>query len=120
MASVGGKYNRSLESSTSSIGELETPLGVRFSILAGKHVGDDVHVGRILALSPKAARVRSEAAVDEMSDLRLKVEDAAGQLLPGHSYAKVVSCEGDVFTLRFTAGAPAVALAQGEATNAGD
>ena len=54
----------------------------------------------------------SEIPVEEMSDLHLELGGDAEGRLPSQSYAKVVSREGDTFTIRFTAGDPASAIAR--------
>ncbi len=68
---------------------LDPPLKAVFTVLEGKRVGRDEEPAEIVALSRSGAALRSEATVEALSDLKLRIVGNAG-LLPGDLYAKAV------------------------------
>lgn len=83
---------------------VDPPLGVVFTVLEGKRLGRDEEPAEIVALSAHGAALRSEASVEPLSNLKLRVVGPGG-LLPGDLYAKaLLSSDGPsaVTRLRFT------------------
>jgi hypothetical protein len=68
---------------------IDPPLGAVFTVLEGKRIGRDEEPAGIVALSRSGAELRSEATVEALSDLKLRIVGTGG-LLPGDLYAKVV------------------------------
>lgn len=68
---------------------VDPPLGAVFTVLEGKRIGRDQEPAEIVALSRSGAELRSEATIEALSDLKLRILGDGG-LLPGDLYAKVV------------------------------
>lgn len=68
---------------------LDPPLRAVFTVLEGKRVGRDEEPAEIVALSRSGAAMKSEATVEALSDLKLRIVGDAG-FLPGDLYAKAV------------------------------
>lgn len=84
--------------------EISPPWRVRIALLEGKGVGEERALGAILALSPGAARIRCDAPIAELADLRLELLDPSGEALEA-CYGKVVqgsAAPGGEFVIRFT------------------
>ncbi|MBK6403725.1 MAG: hypothetical protein IPF66_01035 [Holophagales bacterium] len=60
-----------------------------FTVLEGKRIGRDEEPAEIVGLSRSGAELRSEATVEALSDLKLRIVGNGG-LLAGDLYAKVV------------------------------
>lgn len=93
-----------LERSGETFRPVEPPLPVVFTVLEGKRLGRDEEPAEIVALSARGAALRSAAAVEALSNLKLRVVGAGG-LLPGDLYAKVLlsaDAPSAVTRLRFT------------------
>ncbi|HYN43247.1 MAG TPA: adenylate/guanylate cyclase domain-containing response regulator [Thermoanaerobaculia bacterium] len=78
-----------LERRTETLWPLDPPLRTVFTVLEGKRVGRDEEPAEIVALSRSGAALRSDATIEALSDLKLRIVGAAG-LLPGDLYAKAV------------------------------
>jgi adenylate cyclase len=93
-----------LERRGETLWPVDPPLRVVFTVLEGKRLGRDEEPAEIVALSAHGAALRSEAAVEALSNLKLRVVGPGG-LLPGDLYAKaLLSSDGSsgVTRLRFT------------------
>ena len=83
--------------------ELDERIHVRFAVLDGKAVSDRCHDGHVSALSSTGARIRSDAEVHELADLRIELVGVDGA--EGVCYAKVVDRGAGaetVLTVRFS------------------
>ena len=103
VAGVGGRYALDLPRDPGEFSELDPEIAVRFSVLEGKDVSRQLHVGQLWAWSVTGARVRSDADVRELADLRIELAEGDGA--DGACYAKVVDrTDGPVrsFTVRFS------------------
>ena len=78
-----------LERRAETLWPVDPPLKAVFTVLEGKRVGRDEEPAEIVALSRSGAALRSEATVEALSDLKLRIVGDAG-LLPGDLYAKAV------------------------------
>jgi len=68
---------------------VDPPLRAVFTVLEGKRVGRDEEPAEIVALSTRGAAFRSEAVLEPLSDLKIRIVGRGG-LLPGDLYAKAV------------------------------
>jgi len=87
---IGGAHGLELPDHAAVWTELAAEVPVRFGLLEGKQVSDALRSGSFCALSQTGARLRSEAALPELTDLRIEILDGSGAPLPGAFYAKVV------------------------------
>ncbi|MDJ0976679.1 MAG: adenylate/guanylate cyclase domain-containing protein [Planctomycetota bacterium] len=102
---IGMPYNLQLPIERSEPEPLPRPLAVRFSVLEEKIVGRTVLDGRLTHLSEKDAILESDAALAELSNLKLFVLDDRGEVVGGALYAKVVDTaptDTPAVRLRFT------------------
>ena len=93
-----------LERRAEELRAVEPPLRAVFTVLEGKRVARDEEPAEIVALSPRGAALRSEASVEALSGLKLRIVGPGG-LLPGELYAKVLPAPGErpgLARLRFT------------------
>jgi len=101
---VEGEPDLRLERAAETLWPLDPPLKVVFTVLEGKRVGRDEEPAELVAVSRRGAALRSSAAVEALSDLKLRVFGASGRL-PGDLYAKALpALDGahGVTRLRFT------------------
>jgi hypothetical protein len=88
---------------------LAQPLAVRCWKLEGKHVGGDVFDGTLTALCSNEADLETAAAPEALTNLKLRLLDAAGHERDGDIYVKVMTlAAGGAARLRFTAVPPDV------------
>lgn len=83
---------------------VDPPLRVVFTVLEGKRVGRDEEPAELVAMSRHGATLLTSAAVEPLSDLKLRVLGAAGPL-SGDLYAKslpAAESPDGVVRLRFT------------------
>jgi adenylate cyclase len=103
LVGLGGSHGLELPRRAFEIDELPEPIAVEFALLEGKDIGKGRKSGIVTALSSTAGVVSSDAAVEELSNLRIEVTGGSGEAC----YAKFVSiseAEGS-FVIRFTSGA---------------
>lgn len=106
LVGLGGSYGLELPQRAFEMDALAEPIAVEFAVLEGKDIGAGRESGVITALSPTAGVVRCDAAVEELSNLRIELPGRPGDAC----YAKVVSvseAEGS-FVVSFTSGAGAL------------
>jgi adenylate cyclase len=109
VSGIGAPYGLRIEERSHALQPLDTPVAVSFTVLEEKFVGDTVHEGLLLAVSPSEADLRALLDVAPLSNLRLTVAGAAGAGAPaGEIYAKTLG--GDAAAqrsrLRFTSVTP--------------
>jgi adenylate cyclase len=108
---VGGVYSLELPELAAEWKDLSDQVPVRFGLLEGKRVADASSPASFSALSQHGARLRSDAALPELGDLRIELLDDVGAPLPGAFYAKVVRASSDAdgtALVRFTSRSPAL------------
>jgi adenylate cyclase len=101
---VEGEPDLGLERAAETLWRVDPPVRVVFTVLEGKRVGRDEEPAELVAVSRRGAAMRSSAAVEALSDLKLRLCGTSG-LLPGDLYAKAVPVpdgEPGVTRLRFT------------------
>jgi class 3 adenylate cyclase/CheY-like chemotaxis protein/phosphoribosyl 1,2-cyclic phosphodiesterase len=107
---IGGGYDVSLPRREDALRTIIREVPIRFWILEGKRVGDDVFEGAFVRLSVSGAQVRSTTPLRALSNLKIEVRDEAGRPVAGALYAKVLEAdgEGSLFRLRFTSVPPEI------------
>ena len=103
---IAGDHNLFLpEKKKIELLELKQPLPVRFTVLSGKHAGEDMLDGTILKVAAGAAEIRADTAVDRLTNLKMSLFDDEGYEITTEMYAKVTSNLPDsppVFRVNFT------------------
>jgi adenylate cyclase len=110
LAGIGGGYDVFLPRREDALRAIAREVPIRFWILEGKRVGDDVFEGSFVQLSASGAQARCATPLRALSNLKIEVRDEAGQPVGGDVYAKVVEADGDgaLVRLRFTSVPPEV------------
>jgi predicted ATPase/class 3 adenylate cyclase len=106
---IGAPWAVDLEDAASELHIPEPGLRIRYRVLSGKDVLDEPMDADVLGLSLRGARVRSGRIESPLTNLRLRLLDAAGEV-DADVYAKVVARDdgdADTFALRFTHVPPA-------------
>jgi adenylate cyclase len=86
VSGIAGSHNIFLNSAqTAPITQLEPPLKLHYGLLDGKHMGDQLFTGEIIALAGKEAQIRSAHCPKVLSNLKLELND-----IPAEIYAKVI------------------------------
>lgn len=86
---IGGEYNLFLPEKTVQSVALREEIPLLYWVIEGKMTQVIEREGRIVELSPTGARLRLESPVAPFSNLKLRLLDANGAVLPGDIYVKV-------------------------------
>ncbi len=113
---IAGKYNLFLQQEEEIFLPLPEPLALHYTILEGKHVGENVFLGSMVELSAKGAKIQSRQG--EQDTIPLSLTNIKLNLLPldhlaatsEDIYAKVLEEPANAgnFYIRFTAKPPDV------------
>jgi adenylate cyclase len=90
VGAIGAPYNLSLPPRSASLRALPAPVPIRFTVLEEKFVGRTVYDGRLTEASRTEARFECEAAPPPLSNLKILLLSAPGNMPGGEIYAKVV------------------------------
>jgi adenylate cyclase len=87
---IGGEFNIFLEEKKPlDLYTLAHPMRINFSILAGKHAGDELHSGTITRMSRKHAELEAGIRPEKLSNLKITLFDDSGTEVTSDLYAKV-------------------------------
>jgi adenylate cyclase len=110
---IGGKFNLVVPKQEEKLMLLNQSIPVQYTVLKGKHLGENVFQGKLVKLSGCTAEIYSEYPVELLSNLKINLltgtEQARGL---GDIYAKVVEISADSpsnFCVGFTGIPPEVA-----------
>ena len=78
-----------LDRAAETLWPVDPSLKIVFTVLEGKRIGRDEEPAEIVALSRCGATLRSDATVEALSDLKVRILGGGG-LLPGDLYAKAL------------------------------
>ena len=112
---IGGQYNLFLPREKEEFFPLAEAIDLKYTILEGKHIGQDVFSGSLTELSPQGALIcsnqrRRDDLPPELSNIKLNLL-SEGRAEPSEDiYAKVslTDTEQNCFYIRFTAKPPDV------------
>jgi adenylate cyclase len=103
---IRGEFNLFLpEKVDIELPDLPRPIPVLFTILEGKHAGDEAHSGTVVRMLDATAEIHADIAPDKLTNLKISVSDREGNEITTDLYAKVigvVSDHADVFKVQFT------------------
>jgi adenylate cyclase len=86
--------------------ELTQPLSLQFTLLEGKHVGEERYQAAIIKIAPKMAEITASILPPRLSNLRLSLYDYDNRLISDNLYGKVLTHLSEVpgvFQVNFTA-----------------
>jgi adenylate cyclase len=109
---IAGEFNLFLVEKEDVPTPLAAPIPIRFAILEGKRVGDDVYSGEIVSASATGAHIGSAVPLRPLSNVQIRVLKPDGEEVDGDLYAKVMEAPEEVrghFVVRFTSVPPALA-----------
>ncbi len=86
---IGGKFNVRLDRQEEQILPVPEVVPVRFTILEGKHAGDDAFIGQFVQLSNQGAGLRSDRELEVLSNLKFQILDSEGREISGDLYGKI-------------------------------
>jgi adenylate cyclase len=105
VGAISGPHEIALpEPQAAQLRALEPPLPLHFTVLAGKHAGEEAHAGDLISLGDKVAVVASGVVPDRLANVKIALADAAGTQVCAEVYAKVVALEPEQghFRVHFT------------------
>ncbi|MEC4893147.1 MAG: adenylate/guanylate cyclase domain-containing protein [Oscillatoria sp. PMC 1051.18] len=110
---IAGKYNFSLVKEKDVFKPLSQAIPLEYTILEGKHIGENIFSGKIIQISANAAEVRSQAGGGEtlpspLTNIKLNLLNEGEK--SEDIYAKVLSISLDKgsFLIRFTSKPPQI------------
>lgn len=100
---VDGPYGLDLPDAALAAAPLARPADVRFRVLEGKLLGDALHLGVVVALSPLGAAIATRAVLPELADVRIELaSNDEGDTAPAEIYAKVMEARTGALEVTFT------------------
>jgi adenylate cyclase len=84
---------------------LQQPLSVQFTILSGKHTGENFCKGSLIKLNGKVAVIQAESKPSKLSNLKMSIFDNTGNEITNDLYAKMtdnISQSPPTFRVNFT------------------
>jgi len=88
---IGGEFNLYLPDKVEApLVDMDEPLPIRFTILEGKHAGDDINQGRVVRMLGAEAEIEADIAAEKLTNIKISVLDKAGSEITSDLYAKVI------------------------------
>ncbi|EDZ95682.1 adenylate/guanylate cyclase domain-containing protein [Limnospira fusiformis KN01] len=113
VSGIAGKYNLFLPKETEIFYSLSQPISLQYTVLEGKHVGENLFSGRLLQLSDRSALIGAEDGTDSLplvlTNIKLNLKSSNLELRED-IYAKVLEkpAEPGKFYIRFTSKPPVI------------
>jgi adenylate cyclase len=108
---IGGKHKLLLPDIVETLTPLADEIPLRYEVLESNQVKGKMSEGSLIKVSRKAAEVRLEATVANLSNLKMRLIGSKGQEVPGTLYAKVLGAvpgSDNNFSIRFTSVSPEI------------
>ncbi|MFH1531041.1 MAG: adenylate/guanylate cyclase domain-containing protein [Pseudomonadota bacterium] len=106
---IGGEYGIYMEErARPRLFRFPTELGIQFHSITGKDAGDVVNEAKIVGLSAVEAEVVSPLKLAKHSNIKLRLLEQGGGVIPGDMYAKVVEETETGFLVHFTSLPPEI------------
>ena len=102
---IGGAHDLVLAEQEENLTPLAREIAVRYTVLEGKFVGQEMSRGCLIKLGTNTAELLSEAPVPTLSNLRMQLMNPDGETVVGDLIAKVLGDPNENATrviLRFT------------------
>jgi len=104
---IGGEFNLFLPEKVEMVlPDLPRPFPILFTILEGKHAGDEAHKGTVVRMLDTTAEIEAGVSAAKLTNLKISVFDPDGHEVTTDLYAKIISVVSDkpaAFRVRFTA-----------------
>lgn len=108
---IGGQFNLALAGGEMDPAPLRESIDLLYVVIDGKHVGSKVQDCRLLGLAGQGAEVSLGQPVEPLTNLKLSIKEAQGELASKDFYAKVIKSPGrpdGPHLIRFTAVPPEI------------
>lgn len=107
---IGGEFNLTLEGDQSELSALQERVPLFYMVIDGKHVGGQIQECQLISLSHKGAEVNLSTPVEPLTNLKLSLKEAEGELAAKDLYAKVIEVKdgGGTHLIRFTGVPPEI------------
>ena len=108
---IGGPHRLFLPETAEALVPLAEEIPLRYAIVEGDHLGEEMFKGCITKLSLKGAEARLENPVPTLNNLKINLIGTEGQEIPGALYGKVVGTvpgSSTGFSVRFTSMSPEI------------
>ena len=102
---IGGRHKLFLPQTVETLVPLAEEVPLRYAIVEGVYLNDDLFEGSLTKLAPQEAEVRLENPVPTFSNLKMHLIGAEGHEIRGALYCKVVgvvSGSSNRFSIHFT------------------
>jgi len=102
---IAGLYNLALEEKDPAMVTLARQIPVHYTVLEGKHIGEEGLTGTIVQLSEKRAIITLDETAKPLTNLKMNLADAHDKLATKDFYGKVIDQSGEkgfTHTVRFT------------------
>jgi len=107
IAGIGGSYNIYLRGAVAvPLYPVPQPVGIRFSVNAGKDAGEIQDNGSIQSLSMKEADICASLIPSVHSNIKFRLLGRSGREIPGDLYGKVTRTDTGGFRIHFTSMPP--------------
>jgi PAS domain S-box-containing protein len=116
---IGGKYKLLLPEITDTLVPLAKEIPLRYEVLESNQVKGKMSKGSLTKISRKAAEVRLDAPVANLSNLKIRLIGDGGEEMPGTLYGKVLGAvQGSDagVSIRFTSVSPEIEMLLRELT----
>lgn len=92
---IGDPFNLILERPEAPVQILARPVPLRFTVLEGKHVGQEAREAKLIRLSRRSADLQIKEPLALRTNLRLNLVTAYEDLARRDFYGKVIDCQGE-------------------------
>jgi len=94
---IGGKYNIYLpEKKDIEWIKLNKPLNIKFTILEGKHMGNDFYNGIVSLMTTKMLNITTDAVAEKLTNIKISLLDENGSEISADIYGKIIDVSKDV------------------------
>lgn len=108
---IGGSYNLALAEKEPAMVSLARLIPVKYKLIGGKHISQEMGLGRILRLSKRSCEIELKQDVSPLTNITMKLDDVDEELGAKDFYGKVIEQPVEnqyAHLVRFTAIPPEV------------
>ena len=108
---IGGSYNLALAEKEPAMVSLARLIPVKYKLIGGKHISQEMGLGRILRLSKRSCEIELKQGVSPLTNIKMNLDDVDEELGAKDFYGKVIEQPVEhqsAHLVRFTAIPPEV------------
>jgi adenylate cyclase len=108
---IGGSYNVALAEKEPAMVSLERLIPVKYTLIGGKHIIQEIGLGRILRLSKRSCEIELKQDLSPLTNIKMNLDDVDEELGGKDFFGKVIEQPGEhqcAHVVRFTAIPPEV------------